>query len=202
MGREATIEAQLGDARGSCTVHLEASELILRGAIKARLRITELSGEHVQANGLHANTPQGALWLGLTERVAQSWLLKMQTPPPTLASKLGIHSQIGVAFLQPDTEMAALVQENGAIVCTLQQADLWFTALNSAEDLHDLLAQLRHTPLAKNQALWVVRAKGKAATLKESTVMQELRALCLVPTKTASVSELRTADRYSVLRAS
>ena len=199
MGREATIETQLGDALGLCTVHLEAQELILRGAIKAKLRIAELSGEHVQANGLHANTPQGALWLGLTERVAQSWLLKMQTPPPTLASKLGIHFQIGVAFLQPDTEIAALVQEYGATICALQQADLWFTALNSAADLHDLLTQLQRTPLGKNQALWVVRAKGKAATLKESTVMQELRALNLVPTKTARVSEFRTGDRYSVL---
>ena len=202
MGREAIVEAQLGEIQGSCTVHLEAQEIILRGAIKAKLRIVELSGAHVHANGLHASTSQGALWLGLTERVAQSWLLKMQTPPPTLASKLGIHSQIGVAFLQPDTEIAALVQENGATICALRQADLWFTALNSAADLHDLLAQLQRTPLAKNQSLWVIRAKGKAATFKESTLMQELRALSLVPTKTASVSDLRTGDRYSVLRAS
>ena len=200
MGREASIEAQLGDTHGSCTVYLEAEALVLRGAIKAKLKLAELSGEHVQANGLHANTPQGALWLGLTERVAQSWLLKMCAPTPTLASKLGIRAQIGVAFLQPDAEIEALVKANNAVFSDLAQANLWFKSVYSAADLHDLLVQLQKTPLTKDQSLWVIRLKGKATTLKESAVMQELRANGLVPTKTASVSELRTGDRYSLIR--
>ena len=198
MGREATVEAQLGDARGLCKVHLEAQELILRGAIKANLQIAQLSGEHVQANGLHASTPQGALWLGLTERVAQSWLVKLRAPPATLASKLGIRAEIRVAFLQPDEEISALVTANKAVLGAQAHADFWFASLNSAADLQDLLARLQRTPLKKNQALWVIRSKGKAALIKETMVMQELRAVGLVPTKTASVSELRTADRYSV----
>jgi hypothetical protein len=212
MGREAKIEAQLADKSGACTVLLEAHELILRGAIKAKLLLRELSDVYVQANGLHASTARGALWLGLSEAVARSWLKKMQEPPPTMASKLGIRAGVRVAFLQPDEEIAALVLAHSAEITPLADAQLWFTALNSSADLSDLLAQLAHTPLAKSQALWVLRHKGASAELKESTVMRELRALALVPTKTASVAQpapdmhseapvekpkpARTADRY------
>jgi hypothetical protein len=196
MGREAKIEAQLGDASGACTVLLEAHELILRGAIKAKLLLSELSAVQVQSNGLHAGTPCGALWLGLSERMAQSWFKKMHEAPPTLASKLGISTGVRVAFLRADVELEALVTAQAAEITALPQAHLWLARLDCNADLSDLLAQLVRSPLGSKQALWVIRRKGMMVELKEATVMRVLRALALVPTKTASVSESRTADRY------
>ena len=75
-------------------------------------------------------------------------------------------------------------------------AQLWLAPLDCSADLGDLLARLAQSPLGATQSLWVIRRKGVLAELKEATVMRELRALALVPTKTASVSESRTADRY------
>lgn len=196
MGREAKIEVQLGDASGACSVLLEAHELIVRGAIKAKLLLQELTDVQVQSNGLHAGTPRGALWLGLSERVAQSWFKKMQEAPPTLASKLGIGAGVRVAFLQADTELEALVAAQVAEITEASEAQLWLAPLERSADLGGLLARLAQSPLGATQALWVIRRKGVLAELKEATVMRELRALALVPTKTTSVSESRTADRY------
>jgi hypothetical protein len=196
MGREAKILVQLADTSGACTVLLEAHELILRGAIKAKLLLSELSGVHLQSNGLHAGTPRGALWLGLSERVAQSWFKKMQDAPPTLASKLGISTGVRVAFLRGDVELEALVAAQAAEIAAAPQAELWLAPLDGSADLGDLLVRLTQSPLGARQALWVIRRKGVQAELKEATVMRELRALALVPSKTASVSESRTADRY------
>jgi hypothetical protein len=196
MGREAKIEVRLGDASGTCTVLLEAHELILRGAIKAKILLSQLNNVQVQSNGLHAGTPFGALWLGLNERVAQSWFKKMHAAPPTLASKLGFRAGVRVALLKGDVELEALIAAQAAEITATSEAQLWLAPLDCSADLSDLLARLMKTPLAATQALWVIRQKGALAEPKEVILMRELRALALVPTKTASVSESRTADRY------
>jgi hypothetical protein len=200
MGRETTIEARLANAQGVCTVHLEAHALILRGMVRATLPLTTLSALQVRADGLHGTAPQGALWLGLSQRMAHSWLAKMRAPAPTVADKLGLCPGTAVALLLGDQDLETLLHSNGAVISASGNAKLWFVALNSAADLTNLLAQLNQTPLGPTQALWVIRTKGKAAVLKESTVMTELRTLGLTPSKTASVSATQTADRYSRAR--
>lgn len=200
MGREAKVDARLGDAHGPCTVLLESHALILRGAISATLPLDGLGSARATATGLHASTPRGALHLALGEKVAASWLKKLRDGPPSLAGKLGFDSDTRIALLAPDPELEAVATAAGARIVALSDAHLWLAPLHDAQDLERLLAQLARTPLAHGQSLWTIRTKGPKAALKETTLMTALARLDLVPTKTASVSETRSADRYSPRR--
>jgi hypothetical protein len=200
MGREAKIAVQFGARSGFCTVLLEQDEIILRGAIKARTRLTDLNTWTLGATGLSAKSAEGTLWLGLSERDARSWLKKLQTPAPSLAHKLGFVQGATVALLRPDAMLSELADSSGVAQVDPILAKIWVAPLHIAADIDWLLDELAKLQLQNSQQLWVVRGKGPHALVKETLLMAALRQIGLTPSKTASISDSLTADRYAVAR--
>ena len=89
MGREARCAATWGAHRGNVTALLESTELIVRGAFRARAPIASLRGVRAEGGTLYfrAGDDDVALAMGAA---APRWAAAIATPPPSLAAKLGI----------------------------------------------------------------------------------------------------------------
>jgi hypothetical protein len=76
------------------------------------------------------------------------------------------------------------------------RADVVLYAVSAPRDLERLSA-LR-SAIEPNGAIWVVRVKGKAATVKEAEVMSAARAAGLVDIKVVAFSETHSADKLVI----
>jgi hypothetical protein len=70
------------------------SELIVRGAIKQRVRLTDLKRLQADAEGLHFSVGRDRVTLLVGATEAERWLKKIKTPPPSLRSKLGLSDDV------------------------------------------------------------------------------------------------------------
>ena len=89
MGREARCAASWGTRSGEVTALLESTELIVRGAFRARAPLASLTSVQVTGDTLRfrAGDEDVALVLGAA---AQRWAAALTKPRPTLAARLGI----------------------------------------------------------------------------------------------------------------
>lgn len=194
MGREASCNGQLGQESGGVLAQLESHELRLRGAFKATLSFSDLQFVRVEGEVLRAETPQGDLRLPLGRMEAEKWLERILNPP-SLAKKLGLFRGIPVHIVGASAEIAACLADAGADTVKLAEAKLAFIAVLTYQDLEPLDGLVRNLPEAAH--IWVLRAKGAHAMVKESEIMAFLRSRRLAPSKTAAWSELYSADRFS-----
>ena len=101
-------------------------------------------------------------------------------------------------FDYEDTEFTSSLSQRGATVekDPTPQLDLAFLMVRSAADLHRL-AGLR--PLIRsNGAIWVLRIKGPAATVRDVDVIEAGQRHQLVDNKIASFSETLAAMRLVI----
>jgi hypothetical protein len=138
----------------------------------------------------------GTLTLALGA-AAEQWARKIASPP-TLGKKLGIApgqrvSVVGRADPAFEAELGRLGAE---LVSPRSKADLVFLRAEAPSDLAGLAALRRRIEPAG--AIWVVRTKGKDASVKEAEVRQAARAAGLVDVKVAAVSDTLTADKLVV----
>jgi hypothetical protein len=193
------LEAESGLTSNGETLHvkalLESHALILRGAVRKTLSISEISDPRTVGQQLlfeHHGTPYA---LTLSDGQAAKWLRKLIDEPPSLAAKLGIDSAL-MAFVWGHADDAALAGAlAGATTDTPAAAAMAIAVVTDpdalAEALNGLLQALPQAPI------WIVYPKGAKSTLPESTVRNHLRALGLTDTKTCSVSDRLTATRYN-----
>src|ERR1700681_2701607 len=89
MGREARCTASWGTRSGEGTALLESTELIVRGAFRARAPLSSLTAVQVIGDTprFRARDDDGALVLAAA---AQRWAAAMAKPRPPLAARLGI----------------------------------------------------------------------------------------------------------------
>jgi hypothetical protein len=193
MGREALCACRVGKESGDVKALLESTELILRGAIKRRYEISSLSGAAVVAGELHFKVGTEAVALVLGEADSQRWLKKINTPPPSLAEKLGLSgTNKALVFGKPGD--AALVEAlRGAQTKTAGAAALLVAVVRSEAELMAMI-ELHRTMSAAT--VWVVYPKGRAASISDGTIRQTLRTLGYVDNKTSAVSDVLTATRY------
>lgn len=90
MGRETTARVRYGDREGEARVLLEGDALILRKPVAARILRPEMHDPAVEGDALTMTGPEGRLTLFLGADQAAKWLKAIQTPPPSLANKLGV----------------------------------------------------------------------------------------------------------------
>jgi hypothetical protein len=195
MGREARCAASWGSHHGEVTAHLDATELIVRGAFRAKAPLASLRDVRVAGDTLRFRTggDDVALVLG---RAAPRWATALVTPPPSLATKLGIGT--GTRVLVDGTlDDDALAQAVGAattigsgdpdlIVARLDDP----AALARVADTHAAL-------LDRGVPLWVVYTKGRGAPLGETAVRAALRARGLIDLKVAAVSPMLSALKFA-----
>ena len=198
MGREARCTASWGTRSGEVTALLESTELIVRGAFRARAPLSSLTAVQVIGDTLRfrAGDDDVALVLGAA---AQRWAAALAKPRPTLAARLGIapHSRVIVEGRVDDEALAAALAQASA-----PRNDGNEMIVARVDDPGALLqVATRHRALLERGVpIWVVYTKGRAAPLGESAVRTILRERGLMDLKVASVSAELTALKFARTR--
>ncbi len=191
MGREATCRCKWGAEEGDCKVLLEGHELILRSGIRRRVSLSTISSVAVRGSNLVFTVGPDQVELRLGVDAAQRWAKAIQTPPPSLAAKLGISraTRLSVVGNIESEELKEAVAE--AAPASEKQVDLVLLCVNSQSELQQCFAARTYT-----SPLWIVYPKGAKSEVKESGLRDLLRSRGFIDTKVASVSASLTALRF------
>ena len=197
MGYDAACTLTLDGKTFRGTASLEQDEILFRG--DARLLIPLQGIQEVDARdgqlvvtfgGRHA-----VFDLGVN---AERWATRISSPPSRL-QKLGVRKGMRIAVIGVDDEQ--LVQEMtacGAIVIGSRASglDMIFFGARSPGDLKRL------APLAArikpSGGIWLIRAKGRGAPIREAESMEAGKRAGLVDVKVVSFSETHSAEKYVI----
>jgi hypothetical protein len=191
MGREATCHCKWGAEEGDCKVLLEGHELVLRSGIRRRVSLSAMSSVAARGSNLVFTVGQDHVELRLGAEAAQRWAKAIQTPPPSLAGKLGISRTtrlLLIGDIRSEELKEALAEATPA---SEKDADLVVLCVNSQSELQQYFAAETYT-----SPLWIVYPKGANSEVKESGLRDLLRSRGFVDTKVASVSAKLTALRF------
>jgi hypothetical protein len=192
MGREATAHCQWAHESGTCKVLIETRELILRGDLRRRVPLSQLSDLSVHEDQLRFRVDQDQVALHFGPKLAQRWAKALTAPPPTLAKKLSISPESRLLILgkAESPELKAAIAQGRTSVNG--EADLILAVVNTTRDLDLALGQLPANP----PPLWIVHPKGPTSNIGELAVLETLRQRGFTDTKVASVSPQFTARRF------
>jgi hypothetical protein len=195
MGREATCHCKWGAEEGDCKVLLEGSELILRLGLRRRVSLSAMAGVAARGSKLIFSVGEDHVELDLGPEAAQRWAKAIASPPPTLASKLGISrtTRLSVIGDVRSEELKAAVAE--ASPARGREVDLMLVCVHSQPEVDLTLDQCLADKTCCG-TLWVIYPKGASSGVKESTVRELLRSHGFIDTKVASVSAGLTALRF------
>jgi hypothetical protein len=191
MGREATCHCKWGAEEGDCKVLLEGRELILRSPLRRRVSLSAISNVAAYGSNLVFTVGPDQVELRLGADASRRWAKAIQTPPPSLATKLGISTATRLSVvgnIESDELKQALAD---AVPASGKQVDLVLLCVNSQSELQQCFAAKTYT-----SPLWVVYPKGAKSEVKESALRDFLRGRGFVDTKVASVSARLTALRF------
>jgi hypothetical protein len=197
MGRELETTITFdGVTRRNATVHLDTRALQVSGRPRIEVRFAEIERVEVAGGGLRLSTPRGLLVIQAGEQ-AQAWAEKIRTPAPR-AKKLGLKAGASVALSGlADPLLAAEVESAGAQLVALKAGvDLVFFGVQTADELARLPALAQR--LAPAGALWVVRTKGRGASVSEQAVRAAARGAGLVDVKVVAFSDTQSADKFVI----
>lgn len=193
MGSEAVAVARWRGAVEEVKVLLEGNEILLRGAIKARIARSGISGISVEGDSLSLHSDGELLVLELGAREAAKWQDALLKPPPGLAAKMGIGPD-SLAFVMgrnDDPDLAEALA--GATCASPDQAQILVAIIDSEAGLAAALAIANLYP---ELFLWCVYRKGKTAAFGDTRVRTFLRDHGYIDSKTCAVSADLTATRY------
>jgi hypothetical protein len=202
MGSETTCSARRGSRSGSGRACLETNEVIFRGDFRVRVPLGELTAVTARKGGtLDLRWRGERLRLELGD-AAERWAERIKNPPSRL-DKLGIKPASRVALI--GAVEATFARELAARAAAVSSGrprtavDVIFYAVATPADLARIGA-LRDR-LVPDGALWLIRAKGAAATVREHDARAAARAAGLVDVKVIAFSATHTADKYVVPKA-
>lgn len=204
MGLEASCKLRLDRYSFSGQAHVDSSRFTFRGDTRLDIPLAAVRAARIDRDGsLVVTHHDGEFTLRFEPAsVAAKWADKF-LHPPTLCDKLGLKPGQRVAVLELDDAefLTAATARLGAAPAKklTRELDIILYAADTPAAL-DRLAALKKN-LQPAGAIWVVSRKGKAATLKDTDVMQAARAAGLVDNKTCSFSATHTALRLVIPRA-
>ena len=196
MGREATCTARVGTETAEATALLESTTVVLRGDIKRRWDIAALQNLRLDGEELRFEAGDEAVALVLGEKEAGRWLKKLQTPPPTLAAKLGVSADNPALLIGPTSgplDPALAEALAGCITTNMREARMLVAVLSKAAEL-PRMAEFHADMICKT--VWVVHPKGPDADPSDAQVRTAMRGWGYVDNKTSAVSGTLTATRY------
>jgi hypothetical protein len=195
MGREAVCLCRWGAESAEVKALLEPRELVLRGAVRARIPVSGMRRLRVEGERLCFELEGVTISLQLGAAVAARWEAAIRKPPPSLAWRLGISAATRVRVLGDvsDPELAGALGTAASV--SAEEGELIVAQVSSLDELH---AVLRRTgdQRARGVPIWIVYPKGPKSPLGESAVRALLREDGMTDTKVASVSALLTALRF------
>jgi hypothetical protein len=193
MGREALCTCHWQGYVAEAKALLESNEIILRGAIRARIPRAMITAVHVDSGELVVSVEPDRLILELGAVEAGRWAKALLTPLPTLAEKLGININVKafVCGVTDDQVLRDALRE--AETDDPKEAAVIVSVLQTPADLPLMLDVAKLSPHA---AIWCVYAKGTAALVGDSIVRTFMRSHGYLDNKTSAVSDRLTATRY------
>jgi hypothetical protein len=196
MGREASCTARVGTETAEVTALLESTTVVLRGDLKRRWDIAALQNLRLAGEELLFDAGDEAVALVLGEKEAGRWLKKLQTPPPTLAAKLGVSAESPALLIGPtqgalDPALAEAL--TGGITTNMREARMLVAVLSNPSEL-PRMAEFHADMICKT--VWVVHPKGPGASPSDAEVRTAMRGWGYVDNKTTAVSDQLTATRY------
>jgi len=196
MGREASCTTRVGNETAEVNALLESTTVVLRGALKRKWDIAALKNLRVEGEELRFEAGEEAVALLLGEKEAGKWLTKLQTPPPTLAAKLGVSPENPALLIGPtvgtlDPVLAEALSHG--LTGNVKEARMLVAVISKPGEL-ERMADFHATMLCKT--VWVVHQKGRDAFPSDAEIRMELRSRGYVDNKTSAVSDKLTATRY------
>jgi hypothetical protein len=189
MGLEAECELETGGEVYRVKALLESRELILRGDFRRTVKIADMTGVAVRDGALHFTHGGTDYSLRLPQGRAETWAKKIMTPPPSLASKLGISPDKPAFVIGPVADAALATALEGNTTTTPTNAAQLVVIAETSDTLPDATA-LPRLPV------WIVYPKGAQSPVPESVVRAHMRSAGWADTKTSAVSERLTALRF------
>lgn len=196
MGREAPCTARIGGDSADTTALLESTTIVLRGALKRRYDIAALQNLRVEGDELRFEAGEESVALALGALEAGKWLKKLQTPPPTLAAKLGVSPDSPALLIGPsrgELDPALAEALSGNLSTHMGEARMLVAVLTQPSELARM-ADFHADMVTKT--VWVVYPKGPGASPSDAEVREAMRGWGYVDNKTAAVSDALTATRY------
>ncbi len=197
MGREATCKCDWAGTTAEVKVLLEAPDLIVRGNIRKRVPIASLQNVEAKAGCLRFKTGADQVQLFLGAPMAEKWATAINTPPPTLARKLGITGKSIVRTLGSITDESLKEALAEAAEISAKNPDMIVACVDTPESLATTLREAK-TQLAKSVPIWLAYPKGPGHPINETTIRSMLRGIGMMDTKVASVSSRLTALRFNL----
>lgn len=195
MGREAVAYADWKGQSAEVKAIAEATEVILRGAIKARVPRAAITALRLEGGLLTIDLGEEQLRLNLGTAEAARWHALLLTPPPSLAVKLGVSSGRPAFVLGEFDDLALTEALSGARVSNLSAAAVLISVIVTDDDLARTLNIARDNP---GKAVWCVYPKGKTASPGDSSIRLVMRNAGFRDSKSCAVSERLTATRYAL----
>jgi hypothetical protein len=200
MGREARCKCELGGSVADVKIHLEPGLLTLSGGVSRKLPTAELKNLKVLDDQLTFKVDGKPMRLHLGKAEAEKWAAAIQTPPPTLARKLGITDKTVVRTIGPVLDDALLAALDEADRVSANGANLIIACVETPESLGAALKAAK-AQLENGVPIWMVYQKGPGHAVNENWIRTQLRSAGLMDTKIASVSAKWTALRFNLRKA-
>lgn len=193
MGREALATADWQGQTAQVKALLESQEIIMRGAIRARIPRTQISAVTVEGDLLRLLVAGEPLTLALGATEAEKWATTLRKPPPNLADKLGISPEKRAYVTGPVDDETLRSALTDATTDTLTDASVIVAVLSQEADLDTAFVLAKSAP---HLALWCVYPKGPTSPVGDAAVRAHLRERGYVDSKSSAVSDRLTATRY------
>lgn len=159
MGLEASILCHKSDESYEVKAILESRELILRGALKMRILLSDIKNPIAANDYLQFDFNGENYRFELGKNDAQKWYKKIIMPPKTLAQKLGINSERKIhlmnTFLSDEVNFAL----NNFHKVEIENAQIIFAQLLNFDDIEFIHKKIAN--LSPNFAIWLIYPKGK-----------------------------------------
>ena len=195
MGLEANCRCRWDDGLGETKALLEADALILRGDLKRRIPIGEISDLSASGAELHFRhfTETFALELGAAR--AARWAEKIAAPPPSLAKKLGVAA--GSKVLVVDMLEDAVLQEalKGAIAGRDEEAALSLAVIRGEAALRRAFSRQSSPWRPGRRSGSFMRKDGRRPSAR-GRCAASCAAAGYLDNKVSAVSEALSATRY------
>jgi len=194
MGLEAVCQCRVDDVSAEAKVLLEARELIVRKPFRRTIKIDEMADVEAVGDLLRFSHGASSVVLELGAAVAEKWARKISSPPPSLGQKLGIGHSSPV-FVIGSVEDPMLVDVLDGHSADSGTAVMSLATVHTDRELRHVLAV--HEAAMGKAPIWIVYAKGPAATFGETSVRQRMRAKGYRDTKVSAVSTELSAARFA-----
>ncbi len=196
MGNEVLTRVDLGGESAEARALLETEEVILRGALKARIPFRAMSGIRAEDGVLAFRWDDREVHIHVGKDAAK-WADKIRNPKSVLdklgvktAQKISIVGEVDRTFLDELQARAADVSRR-----LRRDSDVIFFAANRKEELARM-DELRRS-LQPAGAIWILRPKGNPA-ISEADVMAAGKAAGLVDVKVVRFSATHTAEKLVI----